>query len=80
MVMADNPKIGRPRKHQTDAERSAAYRDRLAANGISPVNVVLDAEAMAALKSLKAVARASNRTIIGKALIFYAKYRLKGKK
>lgn len=76
-------KAGRPRKYpieQANAGACAAYREKKTKKG-QVFNGVLDIEAVAALNSLKAVARAPNRTgkIISKALVFYAKFKLRGK-
>lgn len=82
-VMVDDLKNkgGRPRKYATDSARSAAYRQRKEDSGGYYRQVVLNVEATAALNSLKAAARQPNRhgKIISKALIFYAKFKLRGK-
>lgn len=81
--MADELKNkgGRPRKHATESARSAAYRKRKEDSGGYYKQVTLNVEGLAALNSLKAAARQPNRNgkIISKALIFYAKFKLRGK-
>lgn len=76
-------KGGRPRKYppeKANALACAAHRAKKAKK-MCHVRVDLDIDGVAALNSLKGAARQPNRNgkIISKALVFYARFRLRGK-
>lgn len=84
MKMSEPRKRGRPRKYDPDmanAIRCAVYRDNKRKKGFSQVVCDLDEDGVIALNSLKRTARAPNRNgkIISKALVFYAKFKLRVK-